>query len=182
MPRLHTDVTFLPAWRRQQAAQLDHLPDEGAPVSPGLLGLAKQNPAHDLRHRAENLRYTIRQPVVAQNIPFRKTAHNWRAESIDHSADPGLSDAVSAHCTWLDIAIKRVAAKLFSADGLLRMREGDDLGVTGDVAASDCAVDPFRYNLPVQCDHRTKGIFAFARCAPRQLDATRHHYFVGCAL
>jgi len=72
--------------------------------------------------------------------------------------------------------------RLFPANRFLRMRESDDLGVMTDVAVSDSAVDPFRYNLSVKCDHRTKGIFAFAHRDARQLDATGHHYFIGFAL
>src|SRR5215472_4853258 len=71
---LHVYVAGLRAWCGQQPAQLDHLPREGAPVPPSLLGLLQQNPAHDFRHRAEDLGYAIREAVVTQNVPFRKAA------------------------------------------------------------------------------------------------------------
>jgi hypothetical protein len=58
------------------------------------------------------------------------------------------------------------------------MREGDDLRVTCDVAISDSAVDPFRYNVSVQGDYCAKGILAFAYGDPRQFDAPRHHRFI----
>jgi hypothetical protein len=48
MRGLHMDVAVLRAWRGQQSAQLDHLPGEGTPVPPGLLGLMQQNPADNM--------------------------------------------------------------------------------------------------------------------------------------
>jgi hypothetical protein len=177
---VYVDVAVLRAWRGQQSAQLDHLPREGTPLSPGLLGFVQQDAADDLRHCAEDFGYAIRQAVVTQNIPFRAATHNRRGEGIDDSADPGLANAIGAHRTGLDIAIKGVAAKPLSADRFLRMRQRDDFRVTGYVAISDRAVDPFRHDLPVQCDHGAKGIFAFAHRDPRQLDATCHHRSVGC--
>src|SRR5215472_16434183 len=178
---LHVYVAGLRAWCGQQPAQLDHLPGEGAPVPPSLLGLLQQNPADDLWHRAEDLGYAIREAVGAQNVPFRKAAHNRRAERIDHSADPGLADAVRAHRAWLDVAIKHVAAQPLPARCFLRTRQRDDFRVTRYVAVSDRAVDRLRDDLPVQSDDRAKGIFAFPRRDPRQLDATSHHRFVRCA-
>src|SRR5215467_85521 len=181
MRRLHVYVAGLRAWCGQQPAQFDHLPGEGAPVPPSLLGLLQQNPADDLRHRAEDLGYAIREAVITQNVPFRKAAHNRRAERIHHSADPGLADAVRAHRAWLDVAIKRVAAQPLPARCFLRTRQRDDFRVTRYVTVSDRAVDRLRDDLSVQSDDRAKGIFAFARREPRQLDATSHHRFVRCA-
>src|ERR1700757_2047368 len=126
MGRSHMDMAVLCRRGGQQSSQLDHLPCEGAPVPPSLLRLMQQDPADDLGRRAENLGYSIRQAVITQNIPLRKAAHDRRVEGIDHSADPGLTDAICAHRTWLDIAIKRVAAKPLPTDRPLRLRKGDD--------------------------------------------------------
>src|SRR5271170_6841560 len=99
-----------------------------------------QDPADDLGHRAENLGYSIRQAVITQNIPLREAAHNRGVEGINHPADPGLAYAIGAHRAWLDIAVKRVAAKPLPTDRPLRLRKGDDLRVTAHVAASHAAV------------------------------------------
>src|SRR5580704_18453768 len=109
----------------QQSSQLDHLPCEGAPVPPSLLGLTQQDPADDLGRGAEDLGYSIRQTIITQNIPLREAAHDRRVEGVDHSADPGLANAISAHRAWLDIAIKRVAAKPLPTARPLRLRKGD---------------------------------------------------------
>src|ERR1700747_1271045 len=116
----HMYMAVLCARRGQQSAELDHLPGEGAPVPPSLLRLMQQDPADDLGRRAENLGYAIRQAVITQNIPLREAAHNRRVEGINHSADPGLAYAIGAHRAWLDIAVKRVAAKPFPPDRPLR--------------------------------------------------------------
>ena len=162
----------------QQAAQLDHLPGERVPVPPCLLCLRRQHAAHDFRHVGENLRHAPRHVVVAQNVPFREPAHDRRAQRINHPADPGLANAIGAHRARLDIGIKRVVAKLLPADRLLRLRERDDLGVTGHVAVPDGVVDGLRQDLSVARDHRAERIFALAHRDARQRDATRHHRLV----
>src|SRR5271155_4217793 len=132
----HMDMAVLCAGRGQQSAQLDHLPCEGAPVPPSLLGFMQQDPADDLGHRTENLGYAIREAVITQNIPLREAAHNGRVQGIDHAADPALAYAIGAHRAWLDVAVEGVAAEPLPTDRPLHLRKSDDLRVAGHVAIS----------------------------------------------
>ena len=84
----YMDVAVVLARLCQQAAQPDHVPCYGTPVTPGLSGLTHPDAAHDLWNRAENLRHAAGHFLITQNIPFRQPAHYGRAECIDHPADP----------------------------------------------------------------------------------------------
>jgi len=69
-------------------------------------------------------------------------------------------------------------AKLLSADRLLRLRKGDDFGVTGDVTIADRVVDRLCQDLSLQGDDRPEWVLTLAHRDARQLDAARHHRLV----
>src|SRR5215208_455970 len=160
----------------EAAAVANYAPDQRVPVAPGPLGITPHISPHDLRRITERLRHHLGEFGIGEDVPFGISAHQPRADRVDHAADASLADRERAHRTRLDVGIKRAAGEILGAERLLRHADSHDLRMTRDVSVTLHAIGGLDNDLAVLVsDHAGERELTLLPGRFRQRDAARHH-------
>jgi len=104
-----------------------------------------------------------------------EAAHQRRAQCEHDAINLRFAHRERTHRTRLDGGVECAAGKHTRTERLLRLGDGDKLGVAGDVLVAHDAVDGFSDHLAPAGDQAGEGDLTGGSGSLRQFDATLHH-------
>ena len=124
---------LLPRRRAEDAAAADHSPNHWIPTAPDAAGFLFEESGEHCGSLAERFGHSLRNEPVAEEVPARRSAHQWRRYGKEHPMDPCRADRKGAHRAWLHAGIERTTAEVRRPERLLGERHGEQLGMPGNV-------------------------------------------------